>query len=109
MPMILALLARLPWLRWAIPALIVIAVVVLVARCSAVEKADDAANREIGATVQREGDQRKTIENIGAGNAARTEIQEAIARDDGRNAAVHAECLRSARTPANCARYAVPK
>ena len=62
------------------------------------EEADDKANQEIGATVQREGDLRETIERTEKANEARDDI--ASDRDNAR----YNQCLRTARTPANCER-----
>jgi hypothetical protein len=63
---------------------------------TAAEKADDRANQEIGATVQREGDLRETIERTETANEAREESR--TRTDDQRNA----DCLRRSRTPENC-------
>ena len=93
-------LARWAWLLIA-AALLGAAVLWLNAR----EKADDQANQNIGAAVQREGDLRETIKRTEQGNAARTEIEEGVRRDDGRDAAVYDQCVRTARTPANCERF----
>lgn len=69
----------------------------------------DEKQRERGAQVQRETDLRETINRTEQGNAARNEIHEALNRDDGRSAAVYDQCMRTARTPANCQRYNVSK
>ncbi|MAG24973.1 hypothetical protein CMI47_05275 [Candidatus Pacearchaeota archaeon] len=59
------------------------------------EEADDKANQEIGAKVQREGDLRKTIERAETANEAAENIKrDPDARRDG--------CLRHSRTPENC-------
>jgi len=63
------------------------------------EAADDAANREIGAAVQREDDLRETLQRTEEADAARTEI-----RDD-RGAARYEQCLHTARTAENCQRF----
>lgn len=73
------------WALWAI----------LAAR----EEADDKANREAGAAVQREADLRETMERVETANATRDEV-----RDRGSRARFD-QCLRSARTPANCERF----
>lgn len=62
------------------------------------EEADDKANQEIGASVQREGDLRETLERVEKAD----EVRETFSADDQR---VYDECLRSARTPANCERF----
>lgn len=65
------------------------------------EKADDKANQEIGAKVQREGDLRETIKRAEKANEARDDISRD--RDDAR----YHQCLRTARTPANRERLRV--
>lgn len=62
------------------------------------EKADDKANQEIGGAVQREADLRETVKNVEKAN----EAADLVRRDPDR---AHAECLRTARTPANCQRF----
>ena len=68
----------------------------------AAEKADDKANQEIGATVQREGDLRETITRTETANEAREEIGRHDAAGDRLR---YDQCLRTARTPANCERF----
>lgn len=82
------LVTALLWLLWAY--------------LSAREKADDRANREIGAAIQREGDLAETINRTEQGNAAREEIR---APGDAGDRARYDQCVRSARTPANCVRF----
>lgn len=96
-------LARWAWVLIALAALAG-AVLWLQAR----ERADDTANQEIGAVAQREGDLRETIKRTEQGNEARTEIERGLQTDDGHSAAVFEQCLRTARTPANCKRYELP-
>lgn len=55
----------------------------------------DTRNQEIGATVQREGDLRATIERVEKANEAAAKVE----RDP---AARRAGCLRHSRTPENC-------
>lgn len=62
------------------------------------EKADDKANQEIGGAVQREADLKATVENVEKAN----EATDLVRRDPAR---AYAECLRTARTPANCQRF----
>ncbi len=69
------------------------------------EDADDQANQQIGATSERTKHLEDTIEQVEKGNAARAEIEEAIGRNDGRSRVVYDQCVRTARTPANCKRY----
>lgn len=54
---------------------------------------------EAGAAEQRETDLRETIRNVEKANAARDEVHNDI---DG---ARYNQCLRTARTPANCKRF----
>lgn len=67
----------------------------LVTWLNAREEADDKANQEIGATIQREGNLRATIQNVETAN----EAAETVARNPG---AARAECLRNARNTADC-------
>lgn len=69
------------------------------------EEADDRTNQQIGATAERTKQLEDTIKQVEEGNAARAEIEEAMGRDDGRSRVVYDQCLRTARTPANCERY----
>lgn len=69
------------------------------------EEADDKANQQIGAKAERTQQLEDTIKNVETGNAARAEIEEAMGRDDGRSRVVYDQCVRTARTPANCKRY----
>jgi len=69
------------------------------------EQADDKANQEIGAKIQREGDLRTTLERTEQGNDAREEIEQDLQTDDGRSCTVYRQCVRTARTPANCVRF----
>jgi hypothetical protein len=52
-----------------------------------------------GAVIERAATQGKVIENVKAANDARDAV------NDPRSCAMYAECVRSARTPANCVRY----
>lgn len=82
---------------------IAFAVVAAVGWFLAREEADDEANRDIGAAIQREGDLRQTIERVEEGNATREETRRVV--DAGASAELHALCLRTARTPENCRRF----
>lgn len=66
------------------------------------EKADDRNNQEIGAAVQREGDLRETLERTETANEAREEIERP---GDAGDRLRYDQCLRTARTPANCQRF----
>lgn len=90
-------LARWVWLLGAI-----VAVIGAVAWLQARERADDKANQEIGATKQREGDLRATLERTETANDAREEIERPGAAGDKLR---YDQCLRTARTPANCERF----
>lgn len=90
-------LARWAWLLIALAAL-----VGAVWWLNAAEEADDRANQEIGARKQREGDLRETIERTEQGNEAREQMREAIRTGD---PAAYDQCVRTARTPANCVRF----
>lgn len=79
--------------------------VVVIALLWFLVRSHDEKQREAGASAQREGDLRETIQRTEQGNAARVEIQDAFQRDDGRSAAVYDQCLRTARTPENCKRF----
>lgn len=59
------------------------------------EEADDKANQQIGAAIQREGDLTETIKQVEKANEAEARIE----RDPD---ARHAGCLRHSRTPENC-------
>jgi hypothetical protein len=69
---------------------------------SAAEKADDKANRELGATVERERSLAEAIERTEKANEAREEISRAGPVGDKLR---YDQCLRSARTPENCRRF----
>lgn len=56
------------------------------------------AAREQGAAQQREADLRETLERTENANKARDDVRS-------NDAARHAQCLRTARTPANCERF----
>jgi Flp pilus assembly protein TadB len=68
----------------------------------AAERADDQANRRIGAAEQRQADLTATLERTEEAHAARAEIRD---QDHGRSPARYDQCLRTARTPANCERF----
>lgn len=85
------------WVLIALAALVGVAIWL-----GARETADDKANQNIGAAIQREGDQAETIKRTEQGNAAREEIR---APGDAGDRARYDQCLWSARTPANCVRF----
>lgn len=63
------------------------------------EEADDRRNQNIGAAVQREDDLRTTLERTNDASKARDDVRSDV---DG---ARYDQCLRTARTPANCERF----
>ncbi len=69
------------------------------------EEADDKDDQQIGAPIERIRQLENTIKKEETGNAARAEIEEAMGRYDGRSRVVYDQCVRTARTPANCERY----
>jgi hypothetical protein len=79
--------------RLAIGILLLIGVIVTVSHC--VEKADDKANQEIGATGERERTLTTNLEKTEKANEAADRLR----RDPD---AARAECLRNARNPADC-------
>lgn len=89
------------WL-WIILAFAALAALYLWFRAE--EKADDKANQEIGRTIERETNLTETIKRTEQGNEAREEIKRDL-DTGGRSAAVHDQCLRTARTASNCERY----
>lgn len=66
------------------------------------EAADDTHNQEIGATAEREGALQETVKRTEQGNEAREAIQQAGPIGDQLR---YDQCMRSARTPANCQRF----
>lgn len=90
--------------RWVWLAITLAALVAGILWLQAREEADDEANQEIGAQIQREGDLRETIKRTEQGNEARTEIENGVVRSGG-DRAVYDQCVRTARTPANCERF----
>lgn len=82
--------------RWAWLGIAAAALIGLVWWLNAAEKADDRANQEIGATVEREKALTETIEQVKEANDA---------REDNRNRTddqQRTDCLRRSRTPENC-------
>ena len=59
--------------------------------------------RQDGAQAQRETDLVETIQRTEQANAEREVIQAEVR--NGRGAALYAQCVRTARTPANCERF----
>jgi hypothetical protein len=83
-------------------ALAIAAVIGLWLWVGAAERADDKANQEIGRTIEREGALVETLERTEKGNEAREEIGAAGPAGDRLR---YDQCVRTARTPANCQRF----
>lgn len=80
-------------------ALLVLALLAgLWAYLSARENADDQHNQEVGAELQRATDLAETIDRVETADDTREEMRDPASR------ARYDQCLRSARTPANCER-----
>lgn len=93
-----ALLARIPREAW-------IALAVLIVMFSGWLWFKDAISdaREAGAQVQREESLTTTIERTEQANETREVIQSQVR--DGAGSDLYAQCVRTARTPANCERF----
>lgn len=89
--------------RWAWLLIVLAALAGAIWWLNAAEKADDKANQEIGATVEREKALTETIKRTEQGNEAREEIKRDV--DRGGGTVLYEQCLRTARTPANCERF----
>lgn len=90
--------------RWLIPAgllMLVLAGVLMVTQCGGSKR----EAKQAGAVEQREADNKETINRVEQGNEARQTIEDDFKRDDGRSAAIYAQCVRSARAPENCERF----
>lgn len=86
-------------------AIVLLALIGMFLWWSAAENADDKANQEIGAAIEREGALTETLIRTEQANEARNTIEQDLQRDDGRSCAVYRQCLRTARTPGNCERF----
>lgn len=87
----------LPRVIWGI--MILTAVVGALMYAGAIKRASDKRNQDIGATAEREKSSSVVIENAEKANAARDEIR------SNNSGARYDQCLRTARTPANCERF----
>lgn len=102
MPWFAIKLLGLPRWAWAVMAVaLILAGGLLWAKLA--EDADDKANQEIGRTVEREKALAETIKRTEQGNEAREEIKRDV--DRGGGTVLYEQCLRTARTPANCGRF----
>lgn len=91
------------WARWAIAISAGLALLGgLILWLGAREEADDTHNQAVGAAVEREAVQAETITKVQEANHARDEI--ASDTDHAR----YDQCVRTARTPANCQRFLLP-
>lgn len=87
-------------LAWLVAAMVLIALLwTLGAIFAARESADDTNNQQIGAAVQREGDLHETIKRVEKADEILDQVRAPGSR------LRYDECLRSARTPANCQRF----
>jgi hypothetical protein len=101
MPWLAIKLLGLPRWAWAVmAAALILAGGLLWAKLA--EDADDKANVEIGRTVEREKALTETLERTETANEAREEIGRHDAAGDRLR---YDQCLRTARTPANCQRF----
>lgn len=85
------------WLLWL--ALVAVAAIMIL---RAAEDADDRRNQDLGAAAQRARDLAETLHRTEEGNAAREEIR---APGPAGDRARYDQCLRAARTAANCQRF----
>ncbi|MCY1672123.1 hypothetical protein OVA07_14035 [Novosphingobium sp. SL115] len=89
--------------RWALIAAAllcaVLAILLMLDRIGTTAATSSKAQRDAGAASQRAQDLQTTLERTGDANAARAEIYDPGSR------ARYDQCLRSARTPANCQRF----
>lgn len=98
----IAFAKRLPVGVWAVlGALLAIGALVLWYRAAI----NDAAShgRTQGAQIQRDADLRETIKRVEQSNDTRQTIESEVRT--GAGGAAYRECLRTARTPANCERF----
>lgn len=93
---------RLLWIGLAVLAAIA---AVIVAYTKLIDKQDDIAkdNQEVGAAIQREQDLQETVRRVEEADDVRNEVSAEAAV--GRGNRLYAQCLRTARTPANCERF----
>lgn len=85
--------------RWSWICAVVAALTVLALCLRAAETADDQSNQQLGAANQRAEDLQVTLDRTEDAHAARTAI-----RNPG-DPARYEQCLRTARTTANCQRF----
>lgn len=82
----------------------VLLVIVAIVMYSCAERADDRSNQQIGATVERERATTEVLQRTEKANEVREQTTRDLRSDDGRSDVAYRQCLRSARTPANCER-----
>ena len=98
----LAFAKRLPWQVWAIAGALALLLVAWLWHSDTVEDAAEEGRQE-GAKQQRETDLVETINRTEQANETRDTIQNEVRTGTGGN--LYAQCLRTARTPANCERF----
>ena len=86
---------------WKLGALAVAAVLAIVGVLAFIDRAFD-ETEEKGAVVERAKSAEQTIKNVETANEARDEV---VQRDDAGDRVRFCQCLRTARTPANCQRF----
>jgi hypothetical protein len=89
--------------RWLlVGGVILLTLIVALVYLKRAENLDDAQNQEIGAAVEREKVLEETVNRVEKAN----DVREEISRNDDAGAQLrYDQCLRSARTPANCQRF----
>ena len=97
-----ALAKRIPWQAWAALGAVLALLAVWAWHNRQVSEATT-QGREEGAQAQRETDLVETIQRTEQANAEREVIQAEVRAGNGR--ALYDQCLRTARTPANCERF----
>lgn len=97
-----AFLKRVPWQVWAALGAALALLAVWAWHNSQVSEAATEGRKE-GATAQRETDLIETIERTETANETREVIQGEVRAGSGD--ALYDQCLRTARTPANCKRF----
>ncbi|WP_292960575.1 hypothetical protein [Novosphingobium sp. UBA1939] len=85
--------------RWLLILILVAFVLAMASRCAGSVERFAQGQQEAGAAIQRADDLHETIQRTEKANAARNAIR------DPASDARYGQCLRSARTPANCKRF----
>lgn len=90
--------------RFWVIAGVVLAVILTIVLFSCAEREDDRNNQQIGATAEREKNTTEVLQRTETANEVREQTTRYLRIDDGRSDVAYRQCLRSARTPANCER-----